>query len=80
MKYFVLSKYQTKYENPLYLAKQLYELLVEPMNIDQVVTSLERHLGVNLSTELEGTIYLSLAFLYAVGMVEYIDNNVRRIN
>lgn len=78
MDYFKISKYQSKYENPIYLSPIIYRLTTKPITLDQLCLKLEKNLKLSLSPELESTIFLSICFMYSVNMIENKDGNLVR--
>lgn len=79
MEYFKLNKFQLKYENPLFLSKEIYYLLKTPKTLDQLIRSLGKQLDTNLTVELESTIFLSLLFLYSNGIIDSQNDKIVRI-
>lgn len=78
MDYFKIGKYQSKYENPIYLSNTIYNTVSKPLAIDQVIAHVCKILDLQLSPELERSIILSLCFMYSVGIIEMHDGNIVR--
>lgn len=78
MDIYKINKFQAKYENPIYVCKLLYELLNKPMLVDSLFKKFEKETGEIISCEYEQTLLLSLCFMYTIGMIENVDNRIRR--
>ena len=80
MDIFKVSKVQSKYENPVYVAKILYDLLKTPKLVDQLFNAFEKKTGEVISYEYEQTLYLTLCFMYSTGMIITNDLKIMRCN
>lgn len=78
MDLFFTSKYQSKYENILFVSKCLYDLLKKPQGIDSLFKKFEEKTGEAISCEYEQTLLLSLCFLFSVDLIELHENKIRR--
>lgn len=78
MDLFIANKYQSKYENIMYVSKYLYDLLNKPMGIDVLFKKFEDKTGETITCEYEQTLMLSLCFLFSIELTELTDNKIRR--
>ncbi|WP_312648980.1 ABC-three component system middle component 6 [Aminipila sp.] len=78
MDIYKINKFQAKYENPIYVGKLLHGLLNKPMIIDSLFQKFEKTTGEVISWEYEQILLLSLCFMYSIGMIENVDNKIRR--
>jgi hypothetical protein len=78
MDLFKINKYQSKYENILFLAKIVYETIKNPMTIDAIFQSLEKRLSFDISPDIESMVMLSLSFLHSIELIDIDGNNIKR--
>lgn len=80
MDYFKLSKYQSKYDNPVYLSKILYECLTKPMSIDKLFYKASKKIDKLWSVNVEQAMLLALCFSYGIGIIIFQDGLLQRRN
>lgn len=78
MDYFKLGKYQSKYENTMYLTKILVSYLSRPMSIDKLFVSMGKDLPIPWSADIEQAMLLALSFAHSVGIIEENDGLLQR--
>ncbi len=78
MDFFLISKYHSKYENVLYVAKTIYSCLDQPLTVDKVFNAINRKFALNESLEYEKVTSLSLLFLYVIGLIDVDSGLIKR--
>lgn len=78
MDFFKINKYQSKYENVLFVAKVAYESIDKPMTIDGIFQSLAKQLPMEITPDVESIIMMSISFLYSLDLVSIEDSNIKR--
>ena len=76
--FFKFNKYHSINENIPYTAMKLYNLLNNPVHIDVLFKSYTDETGLDLSINLERLLYLSMMFLFSVGLIEKDGCLIRR--
>jgi hypothetical protein len=74
------NKYQSKYENIIYVSKLLYTLINRPIEIDTLFNKFAKKTGETINSEYEHTLMLSLCFMFSIGMIEITNEKIRRCN
>ncbi|MGA3601237.1 ABC-three component system middle component 6 [Lysinibacillus agricola] len=75
--YFLFSKHTTVEENILYSAKALYDLLSDkPKHIDELLMEYSQKNDLIININIERIIYLSLTFLYSIGVIKLEGNTI----
>ncbi len=72
------NKYQSKYENLLYMSRKVFEIIEKPITIDILFYKLEKQVPFTITPEFESIIFLSLGFLYSVGLIDFQENHIQR--
>ncbi|MBD5145385.1 MAG: hypothetical protein HDT21_05655 [Ruminococcus sp.] len=80
MDYFKLSKHQSRYDNPLYLSKILYECLTHPMSIDKLFYKASKKINCLWSVNIEQAMLLALCFSYGIKIIVFQDGLLQRRN
>ena len=78
MDFFLISKYHSKYENVLFVAKTIYSCLDQPLTVDKIFRAVNVKFDLHESLEYEKVTSLSLLFLYAVGLIEVDSGLIKR--
>jgi hypothetical protein len=78
MDYFKTNKFQSKYENVLYVAKILYFLMKTPINTEKLIKKYEKEIGISLTEEYEQIVMMALCFLYSVDLIDIKNNKIER--
>lgn len=81
MNFFTMHKYQSLEENLLYDAKVLYSLLddYKPKHLDEVFSEFAETQGIVLNVNIERVLFLSLSFLYSMGLITSDSNMIKRV-
>lgn len=75
MDYFKIGKYQLVEENVLYTARILYDILEQKKHIDELFEEYSEYNNIQLSINVEKTLFLSLTFLFSLGKIK-VENNL----
>ena len=75
MDYFKIGKYQLVEENVLYTARILYDILEQKKHIDELFEEYSEYNNIQLSLNVEKTLFLSLTFLFSLGKIK-VENNL----
>ena len=75
MDYFKIGKYQLVEENVLYTARILYDILEQKKHIDELFEEYSEYNNIQLSLNVEKTLFLSLIFLFSLGKIK-VENNL----
>lgn len=78
MDYFRLGKYQSKYENPVYLSYILYKCLNRPMSIDELLDKVSNKIDMIWTQDVEQNMLLALCFSHGIGLIEFNDKLLYR--
>ncbi|MCQ2016029.1 hypothetical protein [Clostridium butyricum] len=78
MDYFKLTKHQLIDENIAYTAMCLYKLIDREMYLDELFQKYVNSKDTKLSSAIEKTLLLSLAFLFGLGKIDIIENIIVR--
>ena len=76
--YFKLGKYQSKYENPIYLSKILYKCLNRPMLIDELLLKVNKQIDIIWTSDVEQNMLLALCFAYSIGIIKFQNELLQR--
>ncbi|AVI40116.1 MULTISPECIES: ABC-three component system middle component 6 [Bacillus] len=81
MNFFTMHKYQSLEENLLYDAKVLYFLLDDnkSKHLDKLFNEFSQKQGIELNINIERVLFLSLAFLYSMGLITSDSNMIKRV-
>lgn len=79
MDLYLVNKFQSKHENILYVSKILYDLLVKPLEIDELFNKFTQRTNKQITKEYEEILILSLCFMYLSNMVEISESKLRRV-
>lgn len=76
-----MNKYQSLEENLLYDAMILYSLLQnnKSKHIDELFSEFVKQQRIVLSVNLERILFLSLTFLYSIGLITYNNGMIKRL-
>ena len=72
------NKFQSKYENILFVSKLLYELINKPISVDLLFKKFEVKTGGPITYEYEQTLLLSLCFMFSTSLIRVEDNKIGR--
>lgn len=75
MDYFKIGKYQLVEENVLYTARVLHDILGQKKHVDELFEEYSRYNNIQLSLNVEKTLFLSLTFLFSLGKIK-VENNL----
>lgn len=78
MDYLKTNKFQSKYENVLFVSKVLYSLINRPINTEKLIRKYEKEIGMGLTEEYEKIAIFSLCFLHSVGLIEINKDKIER--
>lgn len=79
MDFFLMSKHSTVHENVLLNAKILFELIEEQKHIDELFNDYVIKENILLNLNIERILYLSLVFLYSMGLIIVENNMVKKV-
>lgn len=79
MNFFMLSKHQRIEENVLVTSKVLYDFLSKEKHIDELFLEYAEKHDDGLNLNIERILYLSLSFLFALGLIALNNNMVMRV-
>ncbi|PGR28881.1 hypothetical protein COC52_07950 [Priestia megaterium] len=79
MNFFLMSKHSTVHENVLLNAKILFELIGDKKHIDELFNDYVVRENVLLNLNIERILYLSLVFLYSMGLIVIENNMVKKV-
>lgn len=66
MQYFKVNKYSSLDENPLFIAKKVYELILEKdKSLNDIIDEYSKKYEVNIGVNMESSLYLAITFLFA---------------
>ncbi|MES5929950.1 hypothetical protein QCI77_28900 [Bacillus cereus group sp. MG9] len=74
-----MSKHSTVHENVLLNAKILFELIEEQKHIDELFNDYVIKENILLNLNIERILYLSLVFLYSMGLIIVENNMVKKV-
>jgi hypothetical protein len=79
MDFFLMSKHSTVHENVLLNAKILFELIEKQKHIDELFNDYVIKENILLNLNIERILYLSLVFLYSMGLIIVENNMVKKV-